>query len=76
MARHGVGPRPYDPAMDVVDLADQMAAAADLNDQARGRVEMELEFGDAEYVICICLLETRTPFPAALLAQIRARVPN
>lgn len=56
--------------MNVVDLADRVAAAADLDDQARGRVTFELDYGDSDHAICIAVLETRTPLPADLLQHI------
>lgn len=56
--------------MNIVDLADAVAAAADLNDQARGRVDAELEYGDMYYALCICVLETRRPLPLDLITQI------
>ena len=58
--------------MDLIDLADQAAAAADLNDQARGRIESELEFGDEHYALVIAVVETRKPLPSNLLREIRA----
>lgn len=58
--------------MDLIDLADQAAAAADLDAQARARVQSELEFGDADYALTIAVLETRKPLPANLLKQVRA----
>ncbi|OCB09236.1 hypothetical protein A5717_26025 [Mycolicibacterium porcinum] len=58
--------------MDLIDLADQAAAAADLDDQARGRIQSELQFGDADYALTIAVLETRKPLPTDLLKQIRS----
>jgi hypothetical protein len=62
--------------MDANDLADQVAAAADLDDQARGRVQFDLDWGDADVAICDALLATRTPLPNDLLTAIRDRAPN
>lgn len=56
------------------DLADQVVAAADLDDLARGRVQFSLDYSDAEYAICDALLATRTPLPDGLLTQIRRGV--
>lgn len=58
--------------MDANDLADQVAAAADLDDQARGRVQFALNYSDADVAICDALLATRTPLPNKLLDQVRA----
>ena len=64
----------YHRLMDLITLADRVGAAADLDDQARGRFIMEMEFGDTEIAIGIAVLETRTPLPIDLLAQVRQRV--
>lgn len=53
------------------DLADQVAAAAELDDGARRNVLFDLEFGDAACAICDALLATRSPLPAHLLKRIR-----
>lgn len=56
--------------MDLVTLAEQAAAAADLDDQSRARMDAELEWGVDEMAICQAVLETRTPLPPAILDQI------
>ncbi len=58
-------------SMDANDLADRVAAAADLDDQARGRVQFDLAYSDADVAICDALLATRKPLPADLLSSIR-----
>ncbi len=58
--------------MDLNLLADQAASAADLDDQARGRVTSELEFGDTAIALGIAVLETRKPLPARILDQVAA----
>lgn len=58
--------------MNLVTLAGRAAAAADLDDQARGRVDMEMEFGDTEIALGIVVLETRRPLPTDLLDQVAA----
>lgn len=58
--------------MTLDDVADRAAAAADLDGQARGRVDMEQEFGEADAVLVIAVLETRKPLPADILKDIRA----
>lgn len=58
--------------MNLVTLAGRAAAAADLDDQARGRVDMEMEFGDTEVALGIVVLETRRPLPTDLLDQVAA----
>jgi hypothetical protein len=59
--------------MNVVDLADQVVAAADLDDQARDRVQFDMDYSDAEVAICEALLATRKPLPLGLLVEIRTR---
>lgn len=56
------------------DLADQVAAAANLDDAARRNVDFDLEVGDPEFAISDALLATRTPLPTPLLARIREGV--
>lgn len=56
--------------MDLVTLAEQAAAAADLDDQSRARMDAELEFGTDEFAIMQAVLETRAPLPPAILDQI------
>ncbi|MFI2842331.1 hypothetical protein [Mycolicibacterium sp. PDY-3] len=53
--------------MDLVDLAERAAAAADLDDQARGHMDAELEFGTDKIAIIEAVLETRTPPPPDVL---------
>ncbi|BBZ55704.1 hypothetical protein [Mycolicibacterium phocaicum] len=62
--------------MDLVEVADQAAAMADLDAQARGRADAELKWGDSEYVIAMAVLETRTPLPDDVLAEVRAGIPR
>lgn len=62
--------------MDIVDLADQAGAAADLDAQARGRFDMEMQFGDTQLAIGMAVLETRTPLPDTLLTEICSAAPN
>ncbi|TMS53657.1 hypothetical protein [Mycobacterium sp. DBP42] len=57
--------------MDYIDLAERVGAAADLDDQPRGRFDMEMEFGDAEYALIIAVVETRKSLPADLLTEVR-----
>lgn len=56
------------------DLADEVAAAADLDGSARRNVEFDLEFDDAASAICDALLSTRTALPADLLKRIQEGV--
>lgn len=56
------------------DLADQVAAAADLDDDARRNVDFDRQFDDAASAICDALLATITPLPLHLLRRIRQGV--
>lgn len=60
--------------LDLLDLADQVATAADLDTQSRRNVEFDLEVGDPEFAISNALLATRTPLPLRLLKRIRKGV--
>lgn len=59
--------------MTIDDVADQAAAAADLNSQARGRVELDQDLGQSATVLVTCILETRTPLPTDILREVRAQ---
>ncbi|MEO6792425.1 MAG: hypothetical protein ABI253_02330 [Mycobacterium sp.] len=56
--------------MDLITLAGQAVAAADLDDQARGRVDVEIEFGDTAIALGIAVLETRRPLRTEVLDQV------
>lgn len=58
--------------VDINDLADRAAAAADLTDQARGRIDLDQEIGQSHAVVVTAVLETRTPLPTHILKDIRA----
>lgn len=53
------------------DLADQVAAAADLNADDRTAVDFDIEVGDPAIAIFEALMGTRTPLPAPLLQRIQ-----
>lgn len=63
-----------DAASALNDLADEVAAAADLDDAARRGVDFSLEVSDPELAICDALIDAKTPLPAGLLKRIRAGV--
>jgi len=55
----------------LADFADQVAAAADLDDAARREVAFDLEVGDPEWAICDAVLATKSPLPVEMLRRIR-----
>jgi hypothetical protein len=56
---------------DLGDFADQVAAAADLDEDARRTVAFDLEVGDPEWAICDAVLATKSPLPLEMLQRIR-----
>lgn len=62
--------------MDLITLAEQVGATADLDDQARDRFVWEFDFGDTESAIGMAVLNTRTSLPADLLAHVLQRAPG
>lgn len=67
------GPR-NDAVAALIDLADTVAAAADLDEAARRSVNNEREVGNPDWVICYAVLRSNTMLPAPLLQQIRDTV--
>jgi hypothetical protein len=62
--------------MDLITLAEQVGAAADLDARLRDQFVMELDFGDTSCAIGMAVLDTRTPLPADLLAHVLQRAPG
>jgi hypothetical protein len=62
------------PRIALNDLADQVAAAADLDDAAHADVAFDIEVGDPDIAIYQALLATRKSLPADLLQRIRVGI--
>lgn len=58
--------------MDLITLADQAAAAADLDSKSRDQFQSEMDFGDTEIALSIAVLDTRKPLPTAILDEVAA----
>ncbi|AHC27813.1 MULTISPECIES: hypothetical protein [Mycobacteriaceae] len=58
--------------MDLVTLAEQATAAADLDGKSRDQFQWEMDFGDTEIALSIAVLDTRKPLPTKTLDEVAA----